>query len=72
MFTNYIIDNIPKQLINDGSEVNDVLCYSENGDSIRLKQILNGIPKLILYIGKDYCNSCINYHLGQINSLITN
>lgn len=38
VFTNLITDNIPKQLINDGSVVNDVLCYSEQGDYIILRK----------------------------------
>ena len=69
VFTNIITDNIPKQLANDDRKINNVLCLSEQGYTIDFKQILDGKPKLILYGGSTYCNSCIDYHLSQINSL---
>lgn len=69
IISDLIKDNIPKQLNNDHSELNNVWCYYGVGDSLQLKTILNGRSKLFLYGGNSYCNSCIDYHLSYINKL---
>ena len=69
IFTNIIIDNISKQLINDDKTINNVICFSEDGNAYDFEIILDRTPKLILYGGSTYCNSCIDYHLSQVNSL---
>lgn len=67
-----IVGNMQKQLVNDDKTARDVLCRSERGDTLRLSRIIGGRAKAILYGGDSYCNSCIDHHLSQINSLSEN
>lgn len=69
LFLNIIIGNQKRQLENDGEKINDILCYSESGDSIRISELLGGKELVVLYGGSNYCNSCIDYHIQTINDL---
>lgn len=63
-----MLDNWSKQLDSDNTCVNDVLCYSENGDSMKLSSLLVEENLVVLYGGNSYCNSCIDYHMNALNN----
>lgn len=69
LFLNIVIDNQKRQLRNNGEKVNDILCYSVSGDTIKLSELLKKQELVILYGGSNYCNSCIDYHIQTINKL---
>jgi|GEM_PF-2646937 len=49
-------------------KINDsVAFYTEDEKSISLSEILNGRPKLFLFIKPDFCNTCIVDAIDKIN-----
>lgn len=64
-----VLNNWAKQLESDNTSINDVLCYSESGDSVKISSLLKKQEGLIiLYGGNSYCNSCIDYHMNMLNN----
>ena len=48
----------------------DLMFLSQDGDSVRITDILQGGPRLILYLADDHCDSCVEQILFSIKKII--
>ena len=72
LFLSYIIENQKMQFENNGKFLNNVLCKTVLGDTVRFSSLISESNLLVLYGGSSYCNSCIDYHIQVINGMKQN